>query len=95
MLPWFLKTQKTQGCEKMFIARVRRQAEDSLNFEEACHQFDVCLPEGERNRVFLYEIYDDEAAFQHHLKTQHFLDFSADTADWVESKTVQAWQRLS
>jgi len=83
------------GCEEDFIKRVKKQAEDSLNLETACRHFDVCVPEGNRSRVFLYEIYDDEAAFQFHLKSQHFLDFSEETADWIETKNVQAWQRIS
>jgi len=83
------------GCEESFIARVKKQAEDSLNLETACRYFDVCLPEDNRSSVFLYEIYDDKTAFEQHLNTQHFLNFAEETADWVESKDVQAWQRVS
>ena len=70
------------GKGEAFVARVRRQARDSLEREPGCHHFDVCVaPEGD-GRVFLYEIYSDQAAFQVHLESEHFKDF--DTLDvWL------------
>lgn len=42
--------------------------------------------------MFLYEVYDDRAAFQAHLTSVHFLEFDAQTASMVAGKTVQFWQ---
>ena len=54
--------------------------------EPGCRQFDVCeLPDG---TIFLYEVYDDEAAFKAHLATDHFKRFNARTAPWVADKRV-------
>ncbi len=82
------------GHEAAFLARVRQQAEDSLAREELCHQFDVCTHDDNSNEVFLYEIYEDPAAFQAHLDSQHFLDFSRDIQDMVADKTVTSWRRI-
>ena len=80
--------------EADFLEQMRKQAENSLNRESDCHQFDVCTaPEG-AGRVFLYEVYTDEAAFQRHLESAHFKDFNDTTAPWVTSKDVQAWHRI-
>ena len=38
-----------------------------------CRRFDVIEPLGEADRVMLYEIYDDRAAFEAHVQTAHFL----------------------
>lgn len=38
--------------------------------------------------VFLYEIYDDEAAFKAHLQTPHFKSFSAATAVMVQDRKI-------
>ena len=84
-----------EGHEAQFLARVKQQAEDSLAREDDCLQFDVCADPADPKRIFLYEIYRDEAAFQHHLETEHFKDFDAAVADWVADKTVEAWHRLS
>jgi (4S)-4-hydroxy-5-phosphonooxypentane-2,3-dione isomerase len=56
--------------------------------EPGCRRFDVVEPRGEPDRVMLYEIYDDEAAFEAHLKAAHFLDFDAASAPLVIDKTI-------
>lgn len=81
------------GHESAFMARMREQSENSLNREPGCRQFDVCSDPADAGRVFLYEVYSDEAAFQEHLESAHFKDFDAATAPWIESKTVAAWHR--
>jgi len=51
--------------------------------EAGCRRFDVCRPHARRDGVFLYEIYDDEAAFQAHLQTAHFKAFATQTGDMI------------
>lgn len=82
------------GNAEAFRERVRRQASDSLSREAGCHRFDVCADPKAPERVFLYELYSDEAAFQAHLKTSHFISFDRDVAPWIEDKTVATWTLL-
>jgi quinol monooxygenase YgiN len=77
-----------------FLARVRRQAADSLAAEPACHRFDVCIDPSRPGRVLLYELYDDRAAFDAHLESPHFRAFDGDIADMVTAKEVQTWTRV-
>ncbi len=77
-----------------FRNRVRRQAAESLNREPGCHRFDVCANPEAPERIFLYELYSDEAAFQAHLETAHFKDFDGEVSAWVEDKTVTTWTLL-
>jgi autoinducer 2-degrading protein len=44
--------------------------------------------------VFLYEVYDDRAAFDAHLSAPHFKSFDAATAGMIRSKKVRALTRL-
>ena len=81
-----------QGDEARFLARMHRQARESLEREEGCLRFDVCLDPGDPGHVFLYEIYRDEAAFQVHLDSPHFKDFDREVAPWVADKQVAAWR---
>ena len=81
-----------QGYEARFLERMRRQAKDSMELEEGCLRFDVCLDPGDPGHVFLYEIYRDEAAFQVHLDSLHFKDFDQEVAPWVADKQVAAWR---
>ncbi len=82
------------GSEEAFRSAVQQQAENSLTREAACRRFDVCFDPERKGRVFLYEIYDDRAAFDLHMASDHFADFDGKVADMVESKTVETW-RLS
>lgn len=71
-----------------FSARVRKQAEDSLT-EAGCRRFDVWQSPSDAATVFLYEIYDDRAAFDVHLASDHFRAFDAEVGGWIAEKTIE------
>lgn len=72
-----------------FIPLMLENAHTSLRDEPGCRVFDVALPEAEANSVFLWEIYDDRAAFDAHLAGPHFRAFDAASAPMVAEKTVR------
>ena len=74
-----------------FLAEMNANAEASVRLEAGCSQFDVCT--GHAHTVFLYEVYDSEAAFQEHLKTPHFLGFNETTSPWIAAKSVATYRR--
>ncbi len=74
------------GHEDDFRAAVTRQAENSVNNEPDCERFDFSVDPNDPSRFFLYEIYKDEAAFQTHLASDHYANFSATTEPWVKAK---------
>jgi (4S)-4-hydroxy-5-phosphonooxypentane-2,3-dione isomerase len=82
------------GFEQPFLQRVSEQARDSLDRETGCRQFDVCRSETDPRRVFLYEVYDDAAAFAGHLQSPHFLAFDVETRSWVDEKVAEPWTRV-
>ncbi len=77
-----------------FLPLMRHNADMSVRNEPGCRQFDVCTDPEAPHRIFLYEIYDDRAAFEAHLASPHFRHFDAATVDMVASKNVRALQRL-
>ena len=82
------------GMEEQFGERVLRQARDSLEREEACHVFTVSRNPESPGRFFLYEEYTDEAAFQLHLESSHFVQFNEECSGMVKSKTVNTYLRV-
>ena len=77
-------------ASREFRRLVLENAAASLRDEPGCRQFDVLLPEGESGeRVVLYEIYDDAAAFDAHLATGHYARFAAATEPLVRHKVVR------
>ncbi len=77
-----------------FLDAIKINAGCSVAREPGCRQFDVCVGTEQGERVYLYEVYDDEPAFQAHLMTQHFHDFDQAVGDWVVDKTVTAYHRV-
>jgi len=77
-----------------FRARVQQQARDSLAYEAGCQQFDVCIDPGRPERLLLYEVYSDAAAFDSHLASAHFADFDASVRGWLRDKKVTRWQKI-
>ena len=63
-------------------------ARASVRDEPGCRRFDVCANRKDADRVLLYEIYDDRAAFDAHLKTRHFAIFNDASAPLVADKIV-------
>ena len=81
-----------------FRAEFRREmianATASREREPGCRQFDVC-ESADGAEIFLYEIYDDEAAFQAHLATEHYLKFNERVTPWTDVKRVVKYPRIS
>lgn len=76
------------GTFDRFRKLIVENARASLRDEAGCRQFDVVIPSGDADRIVLYEIYDDAAAFEVHKKTAHFAQFDRESAPFVSAKTV-------
>ena len=77
-----------------FLPLMCENAAASARDEPGCRQFDVCHDPDHPGHVFLYEVYDDRAAFDAHLSMPHFKSFDAATAGMIRSKKVRALTRL-
>ena len=60
-------------------------AKASLEREVGCKRFDVLFDPEEPRRFVLYEIYEDQVAFDEHLASSHYLCF----ADAIEGEMEQ------
>ena len=80
-------------CAPAFGDAVVANAGHTLRSEAGCRVFDVGV-DATGAVFFLYELYDDEAAFAAHLETPHFKAFDREVAPWVVSKVVHAWRKL-
>jgi quinol monooxygenase YgiN len=80
-------------CREPLRRAMLANAQASRAREPGCRQFDVC-ESADGSRIFLYEIYDDEAAFEAHLATDHFRQFNEETTPWVADKRVATYHRL-
>lgn len=76
-----------------FKDAVLKNAAASEQTEPGCHQFDVCF-NADSTQCFLYEVYDDEAAFGVHRASEHYQTFFAATQDKVINKRLEIYERL-
>jgi quinol monooxygenase YgiN len=79
------------GTRSSFRQLIDRNAIESCTHEPGCRRFDVLEQANEPDRIVLYEIYDDEAAFQEHIRTKHFAMFDRDSVAFVTDKKVTAF----
>jgi autoinducer 2-degrading protein len=79
------------GAMQSFRRLIDDNAKASVRDEPGCRRFDVLANGKDADRVLLYEIYDDRAAFGAHLKTQHFAVFDRESATLVADKTVMEY----
>ncbi|WP_375737642.1 putative quinol monooxygenase [Pseudomonas boanensis] len=68
-----LKTQLKPGSLDEFMDAMRINAAASVRDEPGCLVFDVLQDCSDPDLVWLYEVYTDEAAFEAHMLTPHFL----------------------
>lgn len=78
-----------------FMPLMLENARISRQTEPGCRRFDVCRDPERPERVFLYEIYDDRAAFEAHLAAAHFKAFDAAVMPMVAAKAVHAYQLVN
>jgi len=86
MLAVFVKFTVEPSQRDGFRSLLLANAAASLTDEPGCEVFEVC--ETDAGDFLLYEIYRSREAFDEHLRSPHYLDFSAATGTWVEDKQV-------
>jgi len=62
-------------------------AKASVADEPGCRQFDVYEVATSPNHLFLYEVYEDDAAFQQHINAPYFKKFSEAITTLVTSRS--------
>jgi quinol monooxygenase YgiN len=76
------------GERPAFRKLIDENARQSVKVEPGCRRFDVCEPQGEADRILLYEIYDNRAALDAHIASEHYRHFDRTSASLVTSKRV-------
>ena len=66
-----------EGTADQVLALVSENARNSVEKEPGCIQFDVMQAQDNPHRFMLFEVYENEAAYQAHGKTAHIQEFLA------------------
>jgi len=65
------------GHQTEFIDGMVDNARGFVNDEPGCLRFDVIQDAGDPSRFWLYEVYEDEAAFQQHVQSTRLIKWRA------------------
>jgi quinol monooxygenase YgiN len=61
--------------------------------EPGCRQFEVLVDPKDRAKVMLFEIYDDEKAFEVHQQTPHFKKYLAEAVPLLAQRERQVFTK--
>ena len=81
---------KPENVER-FMAKVLENAAHARK-EPGCRHFDVLVDPKDKTRAMLYEIYDDEKAFEAHQQTAHFKRYIAEAVPMLEARERFVWK---
>jgi quinol monooxygenase YgiN len=65
----------------------------SARKEPGCRQFEVLVDQKDRTKVMLFEVYDDEKAFEAHQQTPHFKKYMAQAVPLLASRERQLFKK--
>ena len=77
-----------------FMQKVLENAA-SARKEPGCRHFDVVMDPRDPTRVMLYEVYDDEKAFEEHQQGAAFKKYIAEAVPLLASRERHVWKRVS
>jgi autoinducer 2-degrading protein len=63
--------------------------------EPGCKQFEVLVDPKDSTKIMLYEVYNDEAAFETHQQTPHFKKYVAEAVPLLADRARTVWRRVS
>jgi autoinducer 2-degrading protein len=85
---WVVLTAKLGDFEALHAAALENAAA-AIRDEPGCRRFDVLVAPDGGDKVMLYENYDDEAAFDAHRTSPHYLVFREKVADLLADRVLE------
>jgi quinol monooxygenase YgiN len=77
-----------------FMAQVLENAR-AARAEPGCRQFEVLVDPADRTRLMLFEVYDDQTAFEAHQAGASFKKYLAEAVPLLASRERQFWTRAA
>ncbi len=77
-----------------FLSALREDAAATVK-EPGCLQFDVLMLANDPDHLFLYEVYENEAAFRAHRETDYYKRYEATTANMVAKRVTRPMTAIS
>jgi autoinducer 2-degrading protein len=76
------------GERDNYLAALTENGKASVT-EPGCRAFNIQVLASDPNHVFIYEVYDNEAALQAHRASEHFKKYAATTAKMIAKREAR------
>jgi autoinducer 2-degrading protein len=76
------------GRVENYLAAIKEVGAATIKTEPGCSEFDITVSQKDPNHLFIFEVYDNAAAFEAHLKTDHYKKYAATAKDIVAKREV-------
>jgi len=83
-----IKPENVERWMKMALENAREARK-----EPGCQQFEVLVDPKDKAKVLLFEIYNDEKAFEAHQATPHFKKYLAEAVPLLASRERQVFTK--
>ena len=85
-----IKPENVERWMKMALENAREARK-----EPGCRHFDVLVDPQEKTKAMLYEVYNDEKAFEAHQQTPHFKKYLAEAVPLLASRERHVYRRAA
>ena len=75
-----------------FMPRLKENA-SAARKEPGCRQFEVLVDPKDKTKIMLFEVYDNEKAFEAHQATPHFKKYLAEAVPMLASRERQVFTK--
>ena len=82
---------KPENVDK-FMQALKANAREARK-EPGCQQFEVLVDPNDKTKVMLYEVYNDDKAFEAHQQTPHFKKYLAEAVPLLASRERQVFTK--
>jgi autoinducer 2-degrading protein len=76
------------GKIENYLAAIKEVGAASIKSESGCSEFDITVSQKDPNHLFIFEVYENAAAFDAHLKSDHYKKYAATAKDVVAKREV-------
>ncbi len=84
----FVEIDTVPGQRDAFLARARGHRANVIKNEPGCQCFDISVPDDGDDKIRLYEVYADQAAFDLHMETAYMKEYRTDTGPMVAGRVL-------
>ena len=78
------------GQLENYLVAIKEVGAAAIKTEPGCSEFDVTVSQKDPNHLFIFEVYENAAAFDAHLKSDHYKKYAATAKDVVAKREVHS-----